>query len=71
MLEDQLENSICHLTISGNMPGKCLGSRCMAWRKIDSKYKDRGHYYSLDMTGTGEWIQDGVCGLIPVVEVKL
>lgn len=44
----------------------CIGSACMAWRKTgNAKFKDAqtGQLSDQDLSGHGEWIYDGYCGL--------
>jgi hypothetical protein len=46
---------------------RCIGSACMAWRKVPgaSKFKDArtGQLSDRDLTGHGTWVYEGFCGL--------
>jgi hypothetical protein len=52
-------------TSMGATPMFCIGSSCMAWRVTGSKFKDActGQLSGRDLTGNGQWIETGFCGL--------
>lgn len=73
MTEDEAKAKWCPMrvpngsTIDSPKTASCIGSSCMAWRKIPgaSKFKDArtGQLSDRDLTGHGTWVYDGFCGL--------
>ena len=70
MTEDEAKTKACCGPLVGYAHSdsyKCIGSACMAWRKIPgaSKFKDArtGQLSDRDLTGHGTWVYDGFCGL--------
>lgn len=54
-------------TSGGNDPrdgnGCCIASNCMMWRVSIKQYLDKGKLYNKNLTGTGNWMENGCCGL--------
>jgi hypothetical protein len=63
--EKDAGKKLCHLTIGSDHIGNCVGSQCMAWRKVDQiGIGPNGEKRDRDMDGRTQWVDRGHCGLV-------